>query len=130
VKLTCRSFIQRLCLSVILYGGLIVAAQATADGPDYWKIINVASDDALNLREHPNWKSRKVAEIPYNVTCLANLECVGGLSLQEIINLSEAEKKKILKQRPKWCKVKFNSITGWVSAKFLAEGQELKCNKE
>ena len=102
---------------------------ATADGPDYWKVQKVRSNDVLNMRVEPNWQSNKVGEIPYNGTCLKTLECVGGLTFEEFTTLSEAEQKKIMKKRPRWCKVKFKDTTGWVSGKYLTEGQDPECYK-
>ena len=38
-------------------------AQTAADGPDYWAVTGVRSDDALNLRVAPNADSRRIARI-------------------------------------------------------------------
>lgn len=96
---------------------------ATANGPENWTVKNVSKGDVLNIREKPTWKSKKVGEIPHNGQCLQNLDCVGGLTMDEIRNLSKAEKKRIKKSRPKWCKVKYKKLVGWVSAKYLMEGE-------
>lgn len=96
---------------------------ATASGPDHWAVRNVLQGDVLNIREKPTWKSKKVGEIPHDGICLQNLDCVGGLTMDEVRNLSRAEKQRIKKSRPKWCKVKYKEFVGWVSAKYLMEGE-------
>ena len=121
---------NKLIVYLILCLGFVSIVHATSDGPDYWKVVKVEAHDVLNVRERPDWKSKKVIEIPYNGVCLANLGCIGGLSFSEFTDLPEAEKKKILKKRPRWCKIKFNNTTGWVSAKFLREGQDPECYKK
>ncbi len=74
---------------------------ATADGPDNWRVKGVASNDTLSIRLQPNYKSKKVGKIPYNATCLKNLDC--------IVNKS------------RWCKIEYKGTIGWVSGRFLSE---------
>jgi hypothetical protein len=87
----------------------------------------VRSDDVLNIRVEPDWRSEKIGEIPYNGTCIQNLGCVGGLTADEFTTLTESEQKKILKTRPRWCKIKYKSTEGWVSGKYITEGQDPEC---
>jgi hypothetical protein len=47
--------------------------------------------------------------------------CKGGLTYHEFITLSEAEKQRILKQRPRWCRVSYQGLTGWVAGRYLQE---------
>lgn len=101
---------------------------ATADGPDYFQVRNVRSDDVLNMRIKPDWRSKKVGEIPFSGICLKNLGCVGGLTIDES-TLPEKEQNKIRKKRPIWCKVKYKNIVGWVSGRYIAEGQYDECYK-
>ncbi len=96
---------------------------ATASGPDHWKVRNVASNDVLNIREKTTWRSNKLGEIPYNGNCIQNLGCVGGLTFEESMNLSKEEKEIIKMKRPRWCKIKYNGIEGWVSGRYLMEGE-------
>lgn len=121
------SLMKRIIVLVMFFYSTVLFA--TADGPDYWKVDNVTMDDSLNMREKPDWRSKKVTQIPYNSSCLQNLACIGGLTFQESTELSPSEKIKILKKRPRWCKIKFNNEIGWVSATYLIEGQESKCYK-
>ena len=97
-------------------------ASPTADGPDYWQVYGVESGDVLNIRKDPSGQAQKIGEIPPDGRCIKNLKCVGGLTYDEFTNLSEAEKEKILKQRPRWCYIEYGGIKGWVAARYLREG--------
>ncbi len=97
-------------------------ALAEADGPDHWKVVGVAAGDVLNIRQEPSGKSAKIGEIPPNGTCVKNIKCVGGLTFEEFTTLSEAEKNKIKKERPRWCYIEYKGLKGWVAGRYLREG--------
>jgi len=94
---------------------------AEADGPDYWQAHGVENGDVLNIRREANWKAEKIGEIPPNAQCVKNLRCIGGLTYDEFTNLSETEKNKIKKERPRWCHIEYKGIKGWVAGRFLRE---------
>lgn len=96
---------------------------ATVDGPDYWQVHGVDSNDVLNIRKEANWQSEKIGEIPADGQCLKNLKCVGGLTLDEFTSLSEPEKEKIKKERPRWCYIEYKGVKGWVAGRYLREGR-------
>ena len=111
--------------------GLIVAAAlaaapgsavATADGPDFFQVTGVAADDTLNLREAPDPQATKIGEIPPDGACIRNLGCQGGLTFQEFIELSKSDQERRLKENPRWCRVEYRGMTGWVAGRFLREG--------
>jgi uncharacterized protein YgiM (DUF1202 family) len=114
-------------LVILLFTIVTPTAFSEADGPDYWKVYGVESGDVLNIRLEANWNSEKVGEIPSNGQCLKNLRCVGGLTYAEFTNLSQAEKEKIEKERPRWCQIEYKGIKGWVAGRFLREGT---CQKD
>ena len=116
-------------LLTIMFSTATITSWADADGPDYWKVQHVKPDDVLNIREKPNWKAKKVGAIPPNSGCLTNIECVGGLTFEEFTTLSAEEQETIEKQKPRWCRVKYENITGWVSAKYLIEDSENQCSE-
>ncbi len=64
---------------------------ATADGPDYWRVTGVSPNDVLWIHPKPDCHSRKIDKIPYNATCLKNLECAGNISFAESQRLSPRE---------------------------------------
>jgi len=45
---------------------------------------------------------QKNREIPSDGQCIKNLRYVGGLTLHEFTTLSEEEKQRITKERPRW----------------------------
>lgn len=111
---------QLLLITAIMF--LPALSHATADGPDYYSIKNLKKWDVLNIRTNPHYKAVKIGSIPFTGTCIKNLGCEGGLTMEEFNTLSEQEKKAILKKRPRWCKIKYQETTGWVNAKYLQEG--------
>ena len=98
------------------------AASADADGPDYYAVHDVRSNDVLNIRAEPDPNAPKVGEIPHDATCIRNLGCKGGLAFREFTELSPAEKEKRARENPRWCKVEYRGVTGWVNAHYLREG--------
>ena len=111
-------------LCAFLVSGLLPAdyVRAAADGPDHFRVTSVAANDVLNLRAAPDPKAAKVGVIPSNANCVRNLGCRGGLSFQEYTTLSPAQQKERLRQHPRWCRVEYRGVTGWVAGRFLAEG--------
>ena len=98
------------------------AVHAEADGPDHWEVVGVEAGDVLNIRQEPNDKSVKIGEIPPDGTCVKNIRCIGGLTFEEFTTLSEAEKSKIKKERPRWCYIEYKGTKGWVAGRYLREG--------
>jgi len=113
-----------LVISLLLVGAssaLVSTAWATADGPDYWGVRDVAEDDVLNMRSSPDFESPKVGEIPHDATCIRNMGCKGGLTFEEFSSLSEAQKQQVLTQRPRWCRVNYDGTIAWVAGRYLKE---------
>ncbi|MBE1207616.1 SH3 domain-containing protein [Aminobacter carboxidus] len=69
-----------------------------APGPRSWRVVGVATDDVLNLRENPSPRGFVLDEIPFDATGLRNLGC------QDDRN---------------WCKVRYRGQEGWVNGRFL-----------
>ena len=101
-------------------------AVAEADGPDYYRVHGVAASDVLNIRSRADPHAEKLGEIPPGASCVRNLGCKGGLSLDEFTNLSKKEQAAAIKDHPRWCHIEYQGIKGWVSGRFLAEGS---CDK-
>ena len=104
---------------LLLYPYLLLAE---ADGPDYWRVRDVAKDDVLNIRTSASFRAPKIAEIPFDADCIKNMGCKGGLTYQEFTTLSESEKKQVLRQRPRWCRISYRGTVGWVAGRYLQEG--------
>ena len=116
-----------LLIAILTLNALYV--YATANGPDYWQVHGVANDDVLNIRSEANAKADKVGEIPPDGQCIKNIKCVGGLTMEEFTTLSEVEKNKIKKDRPRWCLIEYKGIKGWVVGRYLREGACLRDTK-
>ncbi len=114
-----KTILKQILLLVIILSGL---ALADADGPDYFKVNGVASNDVLNIRSKADPNAKKVGEIPPEAVCVKNLGCKGGLTMSEFTDLSKDEQAAILRKRPRWCQVEYQGIKGWVSARYLIEG--------
>jgi len=114
---------RALALLVGLAVGLgSAAASAEADGPDFYAVHDVAHGDVLNIRAGPDPHAPKAGEIPPDGTCIRSLGCKGGLTFREFTELSPAEKEKRARENPRWCKVEYRGVTGWVNAHYLREG--------
>lgn len=108
-------------LTVLLL--LPALARAEAGGPDFFVVTGVAADDVLNIRAAPDPHADKLGEIPPDGTCVRNLGCRGGLTFQEFTELSPAQRERRERENPRWCKVEYRGITGWVAGRYLGEGE-------
>jgi hypothetical protein len=103
---------------------LVISQQlyADADGPDFWLVRGVEKSDVLYMRQHADFRAPRTGEISHDAQCIKNLGCKGGLTYHEFTTLPEAEKQRIMKQRPRWCRVSYRGQTGWVAGRYLQEG--------
>lgn len=95
-------------------------ALATADGPDYWAVTGVASDDVLNMRTGPKAGFLKTGELPPDADGVANLSCTGEMTLAEWEDATEEER--TAAQYKRWCLVGYDRQVGWVAGWYLEEG--------
>jgi hypothetical protein len=107
---------------ILLVTLTIPNAFSTADGPDYWKVHGVETNDVLNIRKEASAQSAKIGQIPADGQCIKNIKCVGGLTFDEFTNLSQEEKDQLIKERPRWCYVGYQGTEGWVAGRYLREG--------
>jgi len=108
-----------LAAALALCGG---GAWAIADGPDHVVVRGVAAGNVLNLRAEPDAKAPKLGEIPPGARCIRNLGCQGGLSYQEFSTLPAPQRKQHEREHPRWCRVEYRGLSGWVAARYLGEG--------
>lgn len=102
---------------------LVSTVMATADGPDCWDVAHVDSTDVLNVRTEPNHKSAIVGTLSFDATGLKNLETTGGLTFEEFTTLTECEQDSIRKVRPRWQKISYDTLVGWVHGRYVVEGR-------
>jgi uncharacterized protein YraI len=105
---------------VLAFGNAV--AFATADGPDHFAVRGVAAGDVLNIRAGPDAGKGKLGQIPPGASCIRNLGCQGGLSYQEFSTLSPEQRLQRERENPRWCRVEYRGVTGWVAGRYLAEG--------
>jgi hypothetical protein len=95
---------------------------ATADGPDFWQLAETGCRSEVEIRVEPRFEAERVGNIPSGGSCIRNLGCQGGLTLSEYQQLSEADRAARLEESPRWCKIDFEGVIGWVEGQFLREG--------
>jgi len=96
--------------------------RAEADGPDFYQVTGVADDDVLNVRAAPSPHAKKLGAIPPGADCVRNLGCRGGLTFEEFTTLSPAEQAARRRANPRWCRIDYQGVTGWVAGRYLVEG--------
>ena len=86
-------------LLAALFSAIAVpAAHATADGPDFFRVVGVAGDDVLWIRSGPSARTRKLGAIPFDARGVRNLGCRG-----------------------RWCRVQYRGVRGWSHIRYLRE---------
>lgn len=100
---------------------LATVAHATADGPDFYRASGIAPGSSMPLRAAPQTDAPAVGRIRADATCLRNLGCQGGLTLEEYSRLSEPARQQRLADDPRWCQVLYQGRSGWVPGRHLAE---------
>ncbi len=66
-----------------------------------FSVVNVSSDDVLNIRESASARSKKVGYIPYNASCVSFFGDT------------------YYSGKRKWIKVRYKNIQGWVNSRYL-----------
>ena len=113
-------FARTIKAAAIAVGMIASNAGATADGPDFWQVIGVASNDVLNMRAESNARAAKVGQIPHNGRGVANYGCVGFMSFAEFEKATPAEREAARKRI--WCLVGYGDRIGWAAGRYLEEG--------
>ena len=100
--------------------GLTVVAFAQAGGPEYFRIIELKTDDNVNVRAQPKADSKVVGKIPKSTDGVKNHGCKGGLTAKQWDKANAARKKE--DQRTGWCEVEYKDVKGWLSRRVLVDG--------
>ncbi len=93
---------------------------ADASGPDFFRVVDVAWNDVLNIRSQPTARSVIIGAIPPNGNGIQNLGCQGGLSYSQWQTASPAQREAARKRV--WCQIYYRGTNGWVAGWFLSEG--------
>ncbi|TVQ89773.1 MAG: SH3 domain-containing protein [Chromatiaceae bacterium] len=120
--MSCLSFPAFRCIAIggSLWALLPALALATADGPDFYRVVG--AEPELAVYAEPDAAAAILGTIPTGSDCVRNLGCQGGLTLEEFTTLDEAAQAARLREKPRWCRVEFKGLTGWVPGVFLREG--------
>lgn len=101
-----------------------IPAYATADGPDFWQVWNVAPDDTLNYRVGPGSKYPKLGSVPHNADQIKVVVCVPTTTRNQWFQLSEAMQAKLVDMTA-WCLIeRYSEQLGWVNRRYLTEDDE------
>lgn len=116
-----KSLFARFTLILALLASLGQVAHATADGPDAWRVHNVASYDTLNVRVGPGTSYFVIDELPYNARGVQLEFCTPTVTQQQYYALNYGQQQQ-LNNYPTWCLVVWNGYQrGWVNRRFLTE---------
>lgn len=110
---------QAAIAALLVAASWIPMAHATADGPDFYAVTDVAVDDVLNLRAGPSEDAEKIGQIAHDARGLQNLGCQGLLSFSEWERMTTKERE--ANRKHYWCKVRHQGVDGWVDGRFLRE---------
>lgn len=96
-------------------------AEAGASGPDFYRVVDVAPDSALEMRAGPSTDQPVIAAILSDADGIANFGCKGGMTLEQWSSASETQRE--ASRASRWCLVGFDRAVGWAPGRFLAEGR-------
>ncbi len=116
-----KSLFVKLALIATLFAAVAPAANATADGPDAWRVHNVASYDVLNVRVGPGTDYFVIDALPHNARAVQVSFCTPTVTQQQYYALTYQQQHQ-LNQYATWCLVTWNGYQrGWVNRRFLTE---------
>ena len=105
---------------IVMLALVPLSALAEADGPDFYRVVDVREGSALNLRAAPTIGAARVGRIPAGTDGLPNKGCVGGLTFEE---WSQADAQtRAASRKTRWCRTAYQGIDGWAAGWHLAEG--------
>lgn len=94
-------------------------AFACADGPDTFRVVDVTSNDVLNVRSGPALGFSIIGELPYNAVGVKNIDSVPVNTCDGEANLNRYERSNF------WTKISWkksdNFVFGWVKSMYLSE---------
>lgn len=95
-------------------------AQTDGHGPDAWQVTGVRADDVLNVRTGPGAEYMATGAFPPDATGLKMITCVPYLTREQHGALTDAQRADL---PARWCLMEGaeGRVSGWVSARFLAE---------
>ena len=118
---------QFIFTTFLLHLGLVSVTpslRAEMDGPDCYRVLDLENNHPLALRIRPNRHAAKVAEVPSHFDELVNLrKCDPDITEQTYREKSKKEIAQLL-AKPRWCKVRYQGVSGWTLNKYLKESKK------
>lgn len=108
-----------LCILTLLTSASGHLFGQSAEGPDFWAVTGVRSNDSLNLRMAPNADSEAIARIPHNARRLKNYGCPNDVTFEQWKRMTKYQRDQAARSR--WCQVEYEGRKGWVAGRFLRE---------
>ena len=96
------------------------SVNATASGPDFYRVVGVDDGLILPLRQGPSADDPVMGSIAAGADGVANLGCQIGLTSEEWN--PEPASQPLRKRSLRWCRVGHERLVGWAENRFLAEG--------
>lgn len=117
----CRSCGAAAALLLASHGG----AWADADGPDAWRVVDVAGGDVLNVRMGPGTEYPVIDHFAPDARGLQQVTCVPLLKAEYYFKMTEAE---IDALPPSWCLMQSADwrIEGWVAQRYLTADHNMQ----
>ncbi len=101
---------------------LLLVSALLAENVAFWKVQKVFSWDALNIRKNADHTSEKIAQIPFDASCIVNHGCGKNIDFEAMGNMQEEEIKAFLAQsKEEWCYVEYDGNSGWVNSYYLTK---------
>lgn len=122
------SDLRRICgAGLVLLLATSGMALAEADGPDAWRVVDVAANDRLNVRMGPGTQYPVIGRFAHDARGLQQVTCVPLLKAEFYFEMTEAELDAL---PPRWCLMQSadRSIEGWVAQRYLAEDHVLEAD--
>ena len=108
------------CSLTLLVGApALVSGQGAEEGPDFWAVTGVKSNDKLNLRMAPSSESEAILRIPHNARGLKNYGCPNEVTFEQWKGMTKGQRDQAARSR--WCQVEYQGRKGWVAGRFLRE---------
>ena len=111
---------RRALAAAVICSFLPAVLWGEADGPDYYRVRDVAPGEVLPMRAAPDTGAALIGGIPHDGDGIRNLLCEGRLSFAEWEAATEAERAAAVERV--WCRVAYDGVTGWAQGRYLAEG--------
>ena len=89
-------------LTVIIAYSIYFKLPKETSFKDNYKVVNIASNDTLNVREDKGTAYKILGKLPFNAKNIAISRC----------DLNDIGKE--------WCKIQYGSLIGWVRSKYIA----------